>query len=77
MYGGCSLGLTVKNHAIRFGLINKKSIYGGNLMNKAFYCRTLASLILFLFSTHGFATLLAPTGLSAGDKFHYIYGNLY
>lgn len=42
-------------------------------MKKSFSGKALVTLILFLFSAHSNAALLAPSGLNAGDKFHYIF----
>lgn len=42
-------------------------------MNKPHSKKIFVSLILLLFSTLSNAALLAPSGLNAGDKFHYIF----
>jgi hypothetical protein len=42
-------------------------------MNRSLYEKAFVSLILVLFSTFSNATLLAPSGLNAGDKFHFIF----
>ena len=42
-------------------------------MNKSSYGRVFISLALILISTQSIAALLAPSGLNAGDRFHYIF----
>ena len=42
-------------------------------MDKSLLVRAFVSLILALISTVSNGALLAPSGLSAGDKFHYIF----